>query len=213
MFPDENTVLYPKVSLFRMLGQHLGIIVTASLASGLTGIFIGIAVTRKKGRAFLPLVREVSSLAQTIPPVTILALAVPLAGFGFKPAIIALFLYSLLPVIYNTIAAFENIPDQYIEAGRASGLNSIQILLNVELPIAADLIFTGIRMAIVINTGTAAIGAIVGAGGFGVIIIGGIVDFNKAFLFSGALTTVALALFTDAILGIAQSRVYSARKF
>jgi osmoprotectant transport system permease protein len=138
--------------------------------------------------------------------VAILALAVPFIGFGFKPTIAALFLYSILPVVRNTISGIEAVPPSLIEAAFGMGMTRLQILFKVEIPLAMKVIMAGIRMSVVMNIGTATLGAIVGAGGLGVPIISGLVRQNPAFVLEGALTVCLLAVITDRLIaGIEES--------
>lgn len=197
LFPSATEVIYPRASLLQLLLQHLVLVGVSSVAAAAFGIPLGIFVTRKSGHDFLSLVQDMSSLAQTFPPVAVLALAVPVLGFGFKPAIAALFLYSILPVISNTVAGLRSVPTTVIQASRGMGMTPVQILLYTELPIAARVIAAGVRTSVVINVGTATIGAVAGAGGLGVAIVAGLVRENTAFVLEGAATAAFLALSLD----------------
>lgn len=208
LFPNTKNLEHPRKSIKEMSVEHLGITFVSASAAVIFGILTGLTVTKKRGKPFLPIVRELSALAQTIPPAAVLALAIPVLGFGLKSTIIALFLYSILPVIYNTITGIQTIPEFYIEAAKGSGLTDVQILFHVELPLAANVIFTGVRIAVVLNIATATIGALVGAGGLGVIIISGINQFNAAYLFSGAIVTAGLAVTLDMTLGMIGNMFY-----
>ena len=212
LFPNAVQYVYERASLGELLLEHVVIVVISSLAATIVGVLLGIAVTRQSGREFLPLVRNISSLAQTFPPVAILALVAPIVGFGFKPAIIALFIFSILPVVNNTIAGMEAIPRELTEASRGIGMTNMQVLLLSELPLSARVIAAGVRTSIVINIGTATVGAVIGAGGLGVIIIAGLVRTNPAFTFSGAIVVALLALMVDWGMGRLESLFFSFRE-
>ncbi|HPE52315.1 MAG TPA: hypothetical protein PLS83_12545, partial [Methanothrix soehngenii] len=115
-FPGEKQVLHPRGTLLELVAEHLWMVIVSSGLATIIGISIGVLVTRPMGRQYLPLVSSLSSLGQTFPPVAVLALAVPLLGFGFKPTVAALLLYGLLPILRNTIAGIENIPADVREA-------------------------------------------------------------------------------------------------
>jgi osmoprotectant transport system permease protein len=204
IFPGEKEVIYPRANLLVLLREHMLLVLLSSAAATLVGVGIGIVVTRPAGRDYLNLVNDVSSLAQTIPPVAVLALAVPFIGFGFKPTILALFLYSILPIIRNSIAGLEAVSAELVEAARGMGMTRAQILFKVELPLALRVIMAGIRTSVVINVGTATVGAVVGAGGLGTPIISGLVRDNPAFVLEGAIAAALLAFILDQYLARAE---------
>lgn len=197
LFPSTTDLLYPRATTLQMAGEHLLLVFLSALLSVAAGLAGGIAVTRASGRDFLPLVEDLSSLMQTFPPVAVLALAVPLVGFGFKPALIALFLYSVLPVLNNTVTGLDAVPDDIIDAARGTGMSPLQVLFSVELPMAFPVIMSGVRTSVTINVGTATLGSVVGAGGLGAPIVSGLVRNNNAFVFQGAFATAVLALSID----------------
>ncbi len=201
IFPGETVVIYPRAGLPGLLGEHLLLVLFSSLAAVGIGVAVGVFVTRPAGREYLHLVNDLSSLAQTIPPVAVLALAVPFIGFGFKPTVLALFLYSILPIIRNSVAGIETISPYLIEAARGMGMTRLQVLLKIELPLALRVIMAGIRTSVVINVGTATVGAVVGAGGLGTPIISGLVRENPAFVIEGAVAAALLAFLMDQYLG------------
>lgn len=130
----------------------------------------------------------------------VLALAVPILGFGFTPTVFALFLYGLLPVVRNTIAGLRSVPETILDAAYGMGMSNFQALLKVELPLAMPVILTGIRISVTINIGTAMIGAVIGAGGLGSPIIAGLVRDNLAFIIQGALPAALMAIIADQLL-------------
>ncbi|MFP4180204.1 MAG: ABC transporter permease [Spirochaetaceae bacterium] len=211
LFSEETEVIYTRVGLPGMLLQHLSLVFISSTAAALVGVALGIVVTRPIGREFLGVVRDISSLAQTFPPVAVLALAVPALGYGFKPTVAALFLYSLLPVLNNTIEGMESIPQELTEASRGLGMTKLQVLFLSELPLSARLIIAGIRTSVIINIGTATVGAVVGAGGLGVIIIAGLVRDNTAYVFTGAVSAALVALAVDRLFARIEGLFYAPR--
>jgi osmoprotectant transport system permease protein len=124
----------------------------------------------------------------------VLAIAVPLVGFGLKPTLIALFCYGLLPIFENTISGLRGCPRAVVEAASGMGMSAYQSLLQVELPLSMPLILEGIRLSLVINVGTAAIGSTVGAKGLGEVIIAGLLSNNTAFILQGGLVTGLMAI-------------------
>ena len=204
LFPGEKEVIYPRANLLVLLREHMLLVLLSSFAATLVGVGVGILVTRPAGRDYLNLVNDISSLAQTIPPIAVLALAVPFIGFGFKPTVLALFLYSILPIIRNSIAGLESVSPNLIEAARGMGMTRAQVLLRVELPLAFRVIMAGIRTSVVINVGTATVGAVVGAGGLGTPIISGLVRDNPAFVLEGAIAAALLAFILDQYLARAE---------
>jgi osmoprotectant transport system permease protein len=136
-------------------------------------------------------------LGQTIPSLAVLALAMSLLGVGRGPAVLALVIYTVLPIARNTLAGLEAVEEDLIDAARGMGLSPLQILLEVELPNALRVILTGFRLALVINIGTAALGALVGAGGLGDQIFTGITFLRTELMLSGAIPTALLALTAD----------------
>jgi len=199
LFPSLADVLYPRATILQMAGEHLLLVSVSSVFAVFSGLLAGILVTRTWGRDFLPMIQDLSSLVQTFPPVAVLALTVPLVGFGFTPAVIALVLYSILPVLNNTIAGLNSISEDILDAARGMGMSGNQVLYKIELPIAAPVILGGIRTSVIINVGTATLGSIVGAGGLGAPIVSGLVRNNNAFVFQGAFATAVLALTIDRI--------------
>ncbi|MDR5865885.1 ABC transporter permease [Halomonas koreensis] len=197
--PDSREVIYARADFLTLLGRHLLVVGVAALAAVVIGVGAAVAVTRRAGRDFLPLVAQLASMGQTFPPVAVLALAVPVLGFGTLPIIVALLLYGLLPIVRNTLAGLEGIDPGVREAARGMGMTGGQLLRQVELPLAAPVILAGIRTSVTINIATAAIGATVGASNLGDPIISGIVNGNTAYVLQGALVIGLLALTVDSV--------------
>ena len=195
--------IYDQGNLLTLALAHLGTVCCAAAASTLVAVGLGILVTRPSGAQFLPLSRTLVNIGQTFPPVAVLAVTVPLVGFGEKPTLIALFAYGLLPIFENTIVGLQTCPPQVLEAANGMGMSARQRLLSVELPLALPLILEGIRLSLVINVGTATIGSTVAAKGLGEVIIAGLLSNNNAFILQGGLVTGLMAiLLYDALAGI-----------
>ena len=186
--------IYDQGSLMLLALVHLGTVFLASAASTLVAVGLGILVTRRSGAEFLPLSRTLVNVGQTFPPVAVLAIAVPLVGFGEVPTLIALFAYGLLPVFENTIAGLQSCPGAVLEAADGAGMSPRQRLYAVELPLALPLILEGIRLSLVVNIGTATIGSTVAAKGLGEVIIAGLLSNNTAFILQGGLVTGLMAI-------------------
>lgn len=197
--PDKQQVLYDRDSFLFLLQNHL-LLVTVSAAIGtVAAVAGGIFATRSAGRDFLPLVSQVASIGQTFPPVAVLALAVPVLGFGEAPILVALILYGLLPILRNTLAGLEGIDPAVREAARGMGMSPVQVLVQAELPLAGRVILAGIRTSVTINIATAAIGSTIGARTLGDPVIAGLVNDNTAYVLQGALLIGLLALTTDSV--------------
>jgi len=205
LFPGETTVIHPRASLLVLVWEHIQLVAISSGITIIIGIPLGIWVTRPGGRDFLPIVTDITSFGQTFPPVAVLALAVPVLGFGLMPTIVALFLYGLLPVVRNTIAGLRAVPLHLLDAAYGMGMSRLQALFRVELPLSAQVILAGVRISVIINIGTAMIGAVIGAGGLGSPIIAGLVRDNLAFIIEGALPAALLAILADQFLANLES--------
>jgi osmoprotectant transport system permease protein len=186
--------IYNRGSLFLLTLLHLRTVFVATLAATLVAVSLAILVTRKAGAEFLPLSRSLVNIGQTFPPVAVLALAVPIFGFGEKPTLIALFLYGLLPIFENALTGLTTLPPAVIEAARGAGMTERQRLFKVELPLALPVILTGIRLSVVISLATATIGSTVAAKTLGEVIIAGLQSNNLAFVLQGGLIVAALAV-------------------
>jgi osmoprotectant transport system permease protein len=186
--------IYDQGNLLSLALAQLATVCVAAAASTLVACGLGILVTRPSGAEFLPLSRTLVNIGQTFPPVAVLAVAVPLVGFGEKPTLIALFAYGLLPIFENTVTGLRSCPPEVLEAADGMGMSPLQRLWSVELPLATPLILEGIRLSLVINVGTATIGSTVAAKGLGEVIIAGLLSSNNAFILQGGLVTGLMAI-------------------
>ncbi|HDQ13546.1 MAG TPA: ABC transporter permease [Sediminispirochaeta sp.] len=207
LFPATEELVYPRAGLLYLFGEHLLLVLLSEVLAFLSGLSLGIVVTRRWGEEFKQPVLDLSALLQTFPPVAVLTLAVPALGFGFAPAFLALYLYSILPIVRNCITGLSSVSPSLKEAARGMGMNSRQILFQVELPQAFPAILAGTRISTIINIGTATVGGVIGAGGLGVVIVAGLVRDNTAFVLQGALAAAGLALAADGIFELWNSRL------
>jgi len=209
LFPQLPRPLYETDPFWALLIDHLALVGVSGAVAIVVGVALAVAVTRERGAEFRGLVETLAAMGQTFPPVAVLAVAVPALGFGAEPAIVALTLYGLLPVVENTVAGLVQIPAPIKEAARGSGMTAWQILWRVELPLAAPVILAGARTSVTINVGTAALASTVGAKSLGLPIIVGLNASNTAYVLQGALLTGALALSLDQLFDLALWRAES----
>lgn len=193
IFPGESQFVHARRSLSDMALEHMLITVVATVLATVVGILAGIAVTRRGGQDFKELVLRLNSFVQTFPPSAVIILAFPVLGFGWKPALLAMFLYSLFPVLGNTIVGFESVSPALVDAARGMGMTWFQQLWIAEFPLALPMILTGVRHSYILNLGTAAIAALIGGGGLGTIIMSGLTLRNSALVLSGTLVISLLA--------------------
>ena len=201
IFPTSAQLVHPQGTVIDFTAQHLELVFTSSIYIISVGLFLGVMVTRENFREFLPLVNNLVNSGQTVPTLAIVAIMGPIIGLGFMPAVVALIAYGLLPVVRNTIAGIESVSVSIVDSARGMGMTSQQILLRTELPIASRIIMAGIRTSMVINIGTATLGAFVGSGGLGIPIASGLSMTVDAFILLGAIPAALLAILTDYVLG------------
>ncbi|MXV53304.1 ABC transporter permease subunit [Pedobacter sp. HMF7647] len=177
---------------------HIGLTFTSLFISVLIGLPLGILISRKKNLAGIVL--GFAGILQTIPSIALLGFMIPLLGIGPKPAIFALFLYALLPIIRNTFTGINEVDPVVKESAKGMGMSDWQILRRVELPLAMPVLLAGIRTATVINVGVATLAAYIAAGGLGEFIFGGIALNNTNMILAGAVPAALLAILFDFIL-------------
>ncbi|KAB7606941.1 ABC transporter permease [Verminephrobacter eiseniae] len=184
--------------------EHVAIVAVAIAIAIATAVPIGIAITRSKGLA--DMVLRLASMMVTVPSIALFGLMMPLLspmghGIGYVPAVIAVILYSQLPIIRNTYTAIANIDPGLREASQGMGMSSWQRLRQVEIPLALPVIMAGVRTAVVMNIGVTAIATYIGAGGLGTFIARGISQSHPQQLIVGALALSLLAMAADLLLG------------
>ena len=196
----ETAAPFPAARLLDLALAHAGLAVAGALAAGGLGVALGLLVTREAGRRLRPAVDAVAAAAQAVPPVVVVALAVPAFGFGPWPTALALLLYGVMPVLRATIGAIEAVPADARAAAHALGMPPARILAEVELPLAAPLLLDGLRVALVLAVATAAVGALAGAATLGTPIVLGLQNQNQVLVVQGAAATAALAFAAEGAL-------------
>lgn len=181
---------------------HIGLTFISLFIAIIISVPLSIIISRKKNLAGIVL--NIAGILQTIPSIALLGFMIPLLGIGAKPAIVALFLYALLPIIRNTYIGIRGVDASVTEAAKAMGMSNWQILTKVELPLAMPVILAGIRTATVINVGVATLAAYIAAGGLGEFIFGGIALNNTNMILAGAIPAALLAIIFDYLLSIVQ---------
>jgi osmoprotectant transport system permease protein len=184
--------------------QHMELVAMSGGLAILVGVPLGIVLTRPGVRRYAGLITQVVNLGTTVPTLAILALAMTVLGLGRPPALFGLFVLTLLPIVLNTVAGIESVPQHLIEAARGMGMTRFEILRRVEVPNAAFVMLAGIRTALAINVGTAPLAFLIGGGGLGELIFTGIDVSEPGMLLAGAIPTALLAVLTDFTVGTAQ---------
>jgi osmoprotectant transport system permease protein len=194
--------------ILRETGRHLVLVgVSIGLATAI-GVPLGIGLTRRPG--WSRLVLGTAGVLQTVPSLALFGFLIPvpwIGGVGTRTALVALTVYALLPVLRNTVVGITGVDPAIREAGRGMGMTDRQLLLRVELPLAASVIIAGVRVAAVIGIGVATIAAAIGAGGLGVFIFRGVAMVDNRTILAGALPAAALAVGADALLGAVERRL------
>lgn len=192
----------------QLTGEHIVLVGVSCGLAIVIGVGVGIAGTRRPALRRVSL--AVASVLQTIPSLALFGFLLPvplIGGIGQHTAIICLVLYSLLPILRNTIVGITTVDAPVREAALAMGMTDGQLLRLVELPLAAPTILAGIRIALVTNIGTAVIAAVIGGGGLGVLIFRGVASVDTLQILAGAIPAAALALIADAGMGVIERRI------
>ncbi|MFC4551925.1 MULTISPECIES: ABC transporter permease [Halorussus] len=178
-----------------MARQHMTMVLVGEFAAILVAVPAGVAATRDERVGWV--VMNLGAVSQTVPPLAVIALSFTALGLGYTPAVLALFLYALLPILKNTVAGIRDVDDAQKEAGRGMGMTELQRLRRIELPLAVPVIFAGIRTSTVLSIGVAYLGAFIGAGGFGQWVILGQQQFRTDVLLAGAIPGALLVIALD----------------
>lgn len=191
--------------LVTKIGEHIFISGVALLLGILLAVPIGILLTRTKRTAAI--VIGLTSALQTVPSLALLALMIPIFGVGKIPAIIALFIYSLLPILRNTYIGIKEVGSDYKDAAKGMGMTNVQSIFLVELPIAMPTIMAGIRLAAVYVIAWATLASYIGAGGLGDFIFSGLNNYQPDLIFAGTIPVTILALAADLSLGLLEKKL------
>jgi len=184
--------------------QHLTLTAVSTAVVLLVAIPMGILLTRPFARRVTPAAVAVFNIGQALPSIGLVALFAVVWGIGFWPAIVALVAYSALPVLRNTMIGLRQVDAAVIESGRGMGMSRLGVLTRIELPLAVPVILAGVRVALVINVGTATLAAFIDGGGFGDIIVTGLVQGRQLVTIVGSVLTAVLALLIDYLAGVAE---------
>jgi len=186
------------------LSQHLSMVGAAVLISLVSGLALGILFTRpglkRAGQALV----GITGAAQAIPSIAVIALIFAYTGIGARTAVIALSIYGIVPILFNVVSALLLVPVEMLEAAMGVGMTPVQVLLHVELPLAAQSIVTGLRTTVTLDISTATVASVVGAGGLGDIIFVGLSVVRPDMIVAGTLLVAGLAILSDAGLAVVQ---------
>ncbi len=190
--------------------EHIWIVALSVFLATLIAVPVGIAITRNEEIA--KKVINTANILMTIPSIALFGIMLPILalidhGLGKVPAVIALVLYSQLPIIRNTYIAIKNVPPELVDAARGLGMSNWKRLKEIEIPLAVPVIIAGLRTAVVMSIGIAAIAAYIGAGGLGVLIQQGISRVYEEMIVSGAILVAFLAIFVDAAMALLEKLV------
>jgi osmoprotectant transport system permease protein len=193
--------LAPPGKVFGATVRHLQIVGAAELLAIAIGVPIGFLVSRRGLRYISPFLVGIANIGQTVPTLAFIAMAGVVLGMGYEAAVVALLVYTVLPIIRNTYAGIRSVDPAVKEAAQGMGMSKWQIIARIEIPLARPVILAGVRTSTVVNVGTAAVAGMIGAGGLGEIITTGIAVRVTPMVIQGAAPTAALAVALDAILG------------
>jgi osmoprotectant transport system permease protein len=200
MFNNRSQVMQFTLEHLMLVAAAMGIAIAA-------GVPLGIVLTRQPG--LKRWVLGATNIIQTVPSLALFGFLIPvplIGGIGNKTAVVALVLYSLLPIVRNTFTGITGVDRAVIEAARGMGMTDRQLLWQVELPLSFPVILSGVRIATVISIGTATIAAAIGAGGLGTYIFRGVASVNNNVILAGAIPAAAMAILADLTLGWAERR-------
>ncbi|EGG63023.1 ABC transporter permease [Staphylococcus epidermidis] len=185
--------------------EHFYISMFALLLAIVVAVPLGILLSKTQRRANVVL--TVAGVLQTIPTLAVLAIMIPIFGVGKTPAIVALFIYVLLPILNNTVLGVKNIDKNVIQAGQSMGMTKFQLMKDVEMPLALPLIISGIRLSSVYVISWATLASYVGAGGLGDLVFNGLNLYQPPMIISAAIVVTLLALVIDFILSLVEKWV------
>lgn len=193
-------------SIFGYMWEHIIISFTVIFIAVLISVPLAIYMTKMNSDKLRGLIFNIANIFQTIPTIALLAIMIPILGIGFKPAVVALLLYSLLPLLRNTYAGIQSVDPDIIEAAKGMGLGIFQRLLKVELPVALPYVMSGIRVTSVYIISWTSLAALIGGGGLGDLVLAGIGYNDENMILTGTLMAIVIAVLLDIILGVIEKR-------
>jgi osmoprotectant transport system permease protein len=188
-------------SILTYTAEHLLISFVVIVLSIVVTVPLAIYMTKMKSEKLKNLIFNIANIFQTIPTVALLAIMIPLMGIGFAPAVTALFLYALLPLLRNTYTGIQSIDPSIVEAAKGMGFSTFGRLFKIELPAALPYVMSGIRVTTVYIISWTTLAALIGAGGLGDLILAGIGYNDKHMIFTGTILAIVIALCLDLIMG------------
>lgn len=197
IFPSLPRPVYLQEPMAILMWQHMGLVVLSSSIAVIFATLAGLICNTFLGQALKPMMASIATMGQTFPPVAVLAVAVPVFGFGELPALVALSIFGVLPVLQATLAGLASVPQGIIDSARAMGMTPRHILTEVQIPLALPIWLAGVRTSVIVNISTAAIASTVGAKTLGLPILVGLSGFNAAYVFQGAMMVAMLAIAAD----------------
>jgi len=189
--------------------EHLYLFLISWGLAIIVGMAIGIFVSRPGRQKIGRIVLSITSITQSVPSIAVIAIVFVFMGIGAAPSIFALFLYSLVPIVFNTASGLLSVDKNMIESAKGMGMTKRKILWAIEIPNSIPTIFSGLRNSAIINIGTTTIASAVGAGGLGEIIFIGLSYFDYAMIIGGAIPVSLMAIFTDVILAFIEKSLTS----
>lgn len=187
--------------------EHLQLVAIAVSAAVLIAIPSGILLSRDFMKKYSDKIMAIFNIAQGLPSLAIIAIFIPFLGIGFVPAVTALTIYALLPIVRNTLAGINSVEDDIIEAARGMGMSKMQVLYKIELPLALPYITAGIQTAAVITVGTAVISNLIGAGGLGELIFTGLTRFDTKKILLGSVLSALIAVTIDNLFQLLERKI------
>lgn len=200
-----DTIINRWPNILNALVQHLNLTLISLVLSIIIAVPLGIFLTRHQKLA--DIVIGIAAVFQTIPSLALLGFLIPLFGIGFMPAVVALTIYGLLPILRNTYTGIIGVDQGAKEAGKGMGMTSFQILVMVEIPLSLSVIMAGVRTATVMIIGVTTLASLVGAGGLGDLIFRGISAVNSSLILAGAIPAAVLAILFDNLLKFFEKKV------
>ncbi len=184
---------------------HLQLVLIPVIVAFLIAFPVAVLLTRRRFMKYTDRVMTIFNMGQTIPPLAIIAIFFPFLGLGREPALFALTIYALLPIARNTLAGLKGVPQEVKEAARGVGMSEWEMLTKVEIPLSMPVVMAGVKISVVLTSGTAALGALVGGGGMGAVIFAGIDFFRAELIVAGTLVIGAIAIVLDRIISLIDS--------
>ena len=191
--------------LILRISEHLLISMSALALGVIVSVPLGLVVSRNERLSNF--VIGISSVLQTIPSLALLAMMVPIFGVGRLPAILALFIYSLLPILRNTVLGMNSVNKDVVDAAKGMGLTPVQLVFKVQVPLSVSVIMSGIRLSAIYVVAWTSLASYIGAGGLGDFIFNGLANFDFAYILMGTIPITLMALIIDALLGLLESKL------